>query len=186
MMGLGENRCTLAARSARFHREQQRPPPPLPTNRIAHSGGKIVTSDKDRAFRKLLERKAKAGEPLTADQMRVLSSLGAAGANASEPRATSQPQKAATAGRSVKKPSDANAGRPKGETKPPSDDKAETGRGFQDWAAERKLRKKIRECEGLEAQQAAGAKLEANQLAKMSGKTALMEELERLTAQLAL
>ena len=143
-----------------------------------------MTSDKDRAFRKLLERKAKAGEPLTADQMRVMSSLGAAGANASEPRATSQPQ-TATAGRSVKKPSDANAGRPKGETKPPSDAKAETGRGSQDWAAERKLRKKIRECEGLEAQQAAGAKLEANQLAKMSGKTALMEELERLTAQLA-
>ena len=50
-------------------------------------------------------------------------------------------------------------------------------------AAERKLRKKIRECEALEAVLAAGKQLEANQIAKMQGKATLIKELERLQLQ---
>ena len=50
-------------------------------------------------------------------------------------------------------------------------------------AAERKLRKKIRECEALEAVLAAGKQLEANQIAKMQGKATLIKELERLQPQ---
>ena len=84
-----DSRSTLTARAARFRREEQRAPPPLPTNRITVSEGKVVTSDKDVALRKLLERKAIAGVPLTADQQRVLSSLGAS-ANQMSSRSLSQ------------------------------------------------------------------------------------------------
>ena len=73
-----DSRSTNAARAARFRREEQRPPPPLPTNRITVSEGKVVTSDKDLALRKLIERKAAAGVQLTADQQRALSSLACA------------------------------------------------------------------------------------------------------------
>ena len=84
-----DSRSTLAARAARFRREEQRPPPPLPTNRITVSEGKVVTSDKDLALRKLIERKAAAGVQLTADQQRALSSLGAS-ANQMGSRSASQ------------------------------------------------------------------------------------------------
>ena len=62
-------------RKERFLREAQQPPPPLPVKRIAHPGGKIVTSDKDAALHKLIARKQAAGEALTDDQQRALAEL---------------------------------------------------------------------------------------------------------------
>jgi len=172
-----DDAATLAAREARFRKEARKPPPPLPAQRIAHAGGKIVTSDKDRAFQKLLARKAKAGEPLTADQQRALNSLGAASANkVAEPRLTvSQPQKVPAATKPRRLKDDAGNG-----------SAGEAGRASEDWATRRKLLKKIRECEALETQQAAGTALEENQVSKMEGKVVLVEQLQLLTAQMAL
>ena len=182
-----DSRSTLAARAARFKREEQRPPPPLPTNRITISEGKVVTSDKDVVLRKLLQRKATAGVPLTADQQRVLSSLGTSTnqmnsrsaqlktAPSRDPMTTSQPKKTAEWGKS-------NTSQPK-----QAPDRGTLGdflrKKEHDPKDENKLRRKIRDCEALESAAAAGAALEANQRSKIEGKAALVEQLERLVAQ---
>ena len=172
-----DSRSALNARTARFKREEQRPPPPLPTNRITVSEGKVVTSDKDFALRKLLERKASAGVPLTADQQRVLSNLGAS-SNQMKPLtnqlktvrpavSTSQPKKAAGGG-GKSQPKQATTINDFLRKKDPDPKDA------------RKLRQKIRDCEALESAAAAGTILEANQRRKMEGKAAPVEQLERL------
>ena len=56
------------ARAARFKAEAKKPPPPLPKNRMAHPGGKIVTTNKEAALAALLARKQAQGIDLTADQ----------------------------------------------------------------------------------------------------------------------
>ena len=66
-----EDRATLQARRQRFAREARAPAPALPANRMAWAGGKISTSDKDECLRRLIERKQRAGEPLTAEQARA-------------------------------------------------------------------------------------------------------------------
>ncbi len=71
----------LKARAERFAREAKAGPPPVPKKIMAWPGGKIATSDKDHALRCLLERKARAGQPLTKDQQRALASLSNTGAN---------------------------------------------------------------------------------------------------------
>ena len=177
-----DSRSTLAARAARFRREEQRPPPPLPTNRITVSEGKVVTSDKDLALRKLIERKSAARVQLTADQQRALSSLGAS-ANQMGSRSASQLKMAPSRGTtSTSQPQKSNTG---GRTASPP--KVGLGDFFRkkenDPKEEKKLRRKIRDCEALEAAAAAGATLEANQRSKMAGKAALVAQLERLLAK---
>ena len=49
------------ARAERFKREFKAGPPPVPTKRLAHPGGKIVTSDKEQALKNLLARKLAQG-----------------------------------------------------------------------------------------------------------------------------
>lgn len=61
--------------AARFAREAQQGPPPLPVNRMAHPGGKIVTTDKNKALAALLERKQRAGLELTSEQRRALEQI---------------------------------------------------------------------------------------------------------------
>ena len=177
-----DSRSTLAARAARFRREEQRPPPPLPTNRITISEGKVVTSDKDLALRKLIERKAAAGVQLTADQQRALSSLGAS-ANQMGSRSASQLKMAPSRGTtSTSQPQKSNTGHRT--ASPPKVGLGDFLRKKEnDPKEEKKLRRKIRDCEALEAAAAAGATLEANQRSKMAGKAALVAQLERLLAQ---
>ena len=176
-----DSRSTLAARAARFRREEQRAPPPLPTNRITVSEGKVVTSDKDLALRKLMERKAAAGVPLTADQQRVLSSLGAS-ANQMTSRSASQLKMAPSRGTtSTSQPQKINTGHRT--ASPPKVGLGDFLRKKEDPKEEKKLRRKIRDCEALEAAAAAGATLEANQRSKVAGKVALVVQLERLLAQ---
>jgi hypothetical protein len=178
-----DSRSALAARAARFRREEQRPPPPLPTNRITVSEGKVVTSDKDVALRKLLERKAVAGVPLTADQQRVLSSLGAS-ANQMSSRSASQLKPAPSRGTMSTSQPKKTAGKSNTGHRTASPAKAGLGdflrKKEHDPKEENKLRRKIRDCEALELAAAAGATLEANQRSKMEGKAALVAELERL------
>ena len=52
-------------RKERFLREVNQPPPQPPAKKLAHPGGKIVTSDKERALLKLIARKQAAGEALS-------------------------------------------------------------------------------------------------------------------------
>ena len=61
------------ARAQRFKEEAKRGPPPLPVKRMAHPGGKIVTSDRDKALAALIARKQRNGEELTVEQKRALS-----------------------------------------------------------------------------------------------------------------
>ena len=65
---LAEQKAKAAARAARFAQEAAKGPPPLPVKRLAHPGGKIVTSDRQHVLTSLLERKIAAGEQLTAEQ----------------------------------------------------------------------------------------------------------------------
>ena len=179
-----DSRSTLTARAARFRREEQRAPPPLPTNRITVSEGKVVTSDKDVALRKLLERKAIAGVPLTADQQRVLSSLGAS-ANQMSSRSLSQLKTAPSRGTmSTSQPKKTDRGKSNTGHRTASPAKAGLGdflrKKEHDPKEENKLRRKIRDCEALESAAATGATLEANQRSKMEGKAALVAQLERL------
>ena len=184
-MAMIDSRSTLTARAARFRREEQRPPPPLPTNRITVSEGKVVTSDKDVALRKLLERKATAGVPLTVDQQRVLSSLGAS-ANQMSSRSASQLKTAPSRGTTSTSQPKKTADRGKSNTGHRTASPAKAGLGDflrkkeHDPKDENKLRRKIRDCEALESAAAAGATLEANQRSKMEGKAALVAQLERL------
>ena len=60
-----------AARARRFEAEGSKPPPPLPARRLAHPGGKIVTSNKAAVLDAFLKRKARAGVTLTEDQQRA-------------------------------------------------------------------------------------------------------------------
>ena len=129
-----------AARRARFRQEAKAGPPPLPKRTFAHPGGKIVTSDKDAALRKLLERKLRAGEALSADQQRALNSLST---NIDLPA----PAAAAVA-----------------PVEPKREPKAEAQKQMQ------KLRKTLHQIEELERRLASGGALEANQLAKLARK----------------
>ena len=149
------------ARAARFKREAANPPP-VPVKNFAHPGGKIVTSDKDAALLKLLERKEKAGIALTEEQQqarrRLLSSKTAASDNA---RAADSGLSEAVGRLQIG----------------PSCDVPVTSAASD---ACKKLQKKIRQCEQLEERLAAGEALEANQRAKIAQKAEWVSELSRL------
>ena len=175
-----EDSATLKARAARFKAEAKRPPPPtpkfwapgLPTENVARATvfeHKVVKSDKDVALQKLIARKAKAGVSLTEDQKRALGSIGMSNAN--------QEVRSGNSTNSSRQPRKPNS-KPVVSAAPKSQPSSAAGQTV--GAAERKLQKKIRECEGLEAVLATGKQLEANQIAKMQGKATLIAELQRL------
>ena len=156
--------ATLSARAARFAREATAAPPPLPQRRMAHPGGKIVTTSKDAALRKLLARKAANGEELTADQRRALSSLqdgnGSSAATVQPPRTSAAP-----------------AAPPAPAAAPPAPVVALADSNSK---RVRTLRKKLRECQQLEERLAEGAVLQANQRDKLAGKGDVQRELTEL------
>jgi len=59
------------ARAARFDNKAKNPPQPPPTNRMAHPGGKIASSNKDAALTAPPASKTKAGMPLKVDKQRA-------------------------------------------------------------------------------------------------------------------
>ena len=183
-----EDSAVLKARAARFRAEAKRPPPPTPkfwTPGMPTDGArktvfehKVVKSDTDVVLRKLIERKQRAGEPLTEDQQRALGSIGLSTCNSSSTNSSGQPRKPNTKPKA--KPNAKPNAKPAvvQQVAAPNSKPAVAEQTV--GAAERKLRKKIRECEALEAVLATGKQLEANQFAKVQGKATLIEELERL------
>ena len=177
------------ARAARFKREAAKPPPPLPKNRMAHPGGKIVTSDKDKALAALMARKAAAGTTLTEAQRRAFAELNPKYMNrastggfiqrdieddwvlvvdpGAEQTATKSGAKAMELSAAISPPLEAAPVLAPG----PSDDL---------WKKKRALRKKLHDIEVLEKRVEDGAVLQTNQKEKILQKAALQSELHAL------
>lgn len=181
--------CDLArnrARARRFEAEARNPPPPLPKNRMAHPGGKIVTNDKAEVMRAFLARKAAAGAPMTVDQQRALQSLDGSSANipCSNPCATRAVRKVPLT--QAVDGSKANSAPKITRTAPcvvsRSGDTASNAPSACDTADKRlrAVRKKLREIEILE--QRNHATLEQNQRAKIASKPSLLAELASIGA----
>ncbi len=160
-----EDRATLQARRQRFAREARAPAPALPANRVAWAGGKISTSDKDECLRRLIERKQRAGEPLTAEQARAAGLLQER-ADSNVAVAVNQPPRAKRDAPRTK--------REHAPREPPPQQQQQAG------AALAKVQRKIWAIEALEAKAAAGERLEANQRDKIARKAELIAELEAL------
>ena len=71
-----DQRAKAAERAARFASEQQKPPPPLPTNRITISSGKVKKNDSKACLIRLKERLDAQGLALNADQERAMRAAG--------------------------------------------------------------------------------------------------------------
>ena len=71
-----DQRAKAAERAARFASEQQKPPPPLPTNRITISSGKVKKNDSKACLIRLKERLDAQGVALNADQERAMRAAG--------------------------------------------------------------------------------------------------------------
>jgi hypothetical protein len=187
MLAADEN-ARRQARRQRFAKEAQRPPPALPTKRIAHAGGKIVTGDKDACLVKLLARKAAAGEELSADQRRALESIPA---NIS-PDALATSVKVLTLvpaytvpAHRLSRPSAPQPSVPVQQTTvlpAPKPIAPVAALGEPVPKRVRTLRKKLHEIEELEARVREGAVLQANQKAKLETKSSLVAELSQLEA----
>ena len=155
-------------RRERFAREAKHPPPPVPVKRIAHPGGKIVSSDKDACLMKLIARKQAAGEELSDDQRRALqklpngalSSARAPPSPAIETVATTTAVEMAAASSAISAP------------------RATASEAVS--KRTRTLRKKMHEIEELERRAAEGAVLQENQRAKLATKEAIAAELAQL------
>ena len=160
-----EDRATLQARRERFAREARAPAPALPANRVAWAGGKISTSDKDECLRRLIERKQRAGEPLTAEQARAAGLL--------QERADSNVAVSLDQPRLAKRDAPRTE-REHAPREPPPQQQQQAG------AALAKVQRKIWAIEALEAKAAAGERLEANQREKIARKAELIAELEAL------
>ena len=157
------------ARAERFKREFKAGPPPVPTKRLAHPGGKIVTSDKEQALKNLLARKLAQGAELTQDQRRALAQLdpsGGAYLGSSTNRVESQASPAV--------PSTAP-------TAPIVSASSHKQLSAEVQKKIKVLRKKIKDIEILEERLAEGAILQANQKEKIAGKDELTEALRQLT-----
>ena len=170
------------ARAARFRAEAKKPPPPLPTKRIAWAGGKIATNSKDECLRKLLERKLAAGAELTDEQQRALRALqpsSDAGANAEMNSLAKPPTEKMKA---VVKKDPPKQQQPRSQpARRPQQPEQQQFASQAACAEQRKLLKKVRDIEQLEAKVAAGATLEANQHQKIQGKAALLQRLAQLS-----
>ena len=157
------------ARAERFKREFKAGPPPVPTKRLAHPGGKIVTSDKEQALKNLLARKLAQGAELTQDQRRALAQLdpsGGAYLGSSTNRVESQASPAV--------PSTAP-------TAPIVSASSHKQLSAEVQKKIKVLRKKVKDIEILEERLAEGAILQANQKEKIAGKDELTEALRQLT-----
>jgi hypothetical protein len=164
-------------RKERFLREVNQPPPQPPAKKLAHPGGKIVTSDKERALLKLIARKQAAGEALSDDQRRALATLTANGtaqlavSDGSSP--LQQQQDRLPSPRVVSTvPSTSRA-------KPPAAARAPSGPPLSAANSKRAktLRKKLHEIAELERRIADGGILLENQKAKVAAKADLSAEL---------
>lgn len=145
----------------------------IETRLRSHPGGKIVTSDKDACFLKLIARKQAASEELNEDQRRVLSSLTNGGGDTA-PRAKPAPAKAAAAAPKAPLRAPAEAPAP-----------AVSERSLLPAASKRirTLRKKLHDIEELERRAADGAILQENQKTKIQAKAEVQAELKRLEAE---
>lgn len=163
------------ARAARFKAEAKKPPPPLPKNRMAHPGGKIVTTNKEAALAALLARKQAQGIDLTADQRRALAELNpsmnsiTSSSNVELPSFAHQPMHVSAAP-STLQPSTRDTVT-KAEPKLDADGQKRL----------KTLRKKLKDIEVLERRREEGAVLQANQLEKIAGKADLLAALQQLT-----
>ena len=186
------------ARAARFRAEAKKPPPPLPTKRIAWAGGKIATNSKDACLRKLLERKMANGETLTPEQMQAAAAL--------QPASVADVNVASLTTRTVivKKQKQQQQQQQQQQSPPPPKQQQPRQQQQQQQHSvqsaeptalpqraqpanqpavcpeKRKLLKKLREIEELEGKLAAGLPLEANQAAKVQGKPEVLAKLETL------
>ena len=136
--------------------------------RLAHPGGKIVTSNKDACLLKLLARKEANGEVLTTDQRRALSTLRSSGANmtpvaAPQTEPLSKPNAPLISSRAPKTAAPPVASLNEANSK-----------------RIRALRKKLHDIEELEQRASEGAILQANQQAKIALKGTLASELATL------
>lgn len=169
-------------RRERFNREKKNPPPPPPVKRLAHPGGKIVTSDKDACLLKLIARKQAAGEELNEAQKRALQNL-TNGAVAEASVSSSQLSVKVVAKPTVHEPVVKRAVHEP--VAPAAPTIVFTDRPALPAVSKRikALRKKLHECEELEKRALDGAVLQANQKAKLESKAAVVEELARLEAE---
>ena len=161
-----------ALRQARAARnEAKKVPPPLPTNRMAHPGGKIITSDKVAKVDKKVDKVAALAAQLAAQlaedealarqlQQQMLQHA------PPEPVAALAEQRADAANRVAPA------------SKAPAPAEATTG----DTTSKRvrALRKKVRDIDLLEERQREGAILQQDQLDKIAGKAAIVKELGAL------
>ena len=157
------------ARAERFKREFKAGPPPVPTKRLAHPGGKVVTSDKEQALKNLLARKLAQGAELTQDQRRALAQLdpsGGAYLGSSTNRVESQASPAVP---------------PTAPTAPIVSASSHKQLSAEVQKKIKVLRKKVKDIEILEERLAEGAILQANQKEKIAGKDELTEALRQLT-----
>ena len=164
-------------RKERFLREANQPPPPVPVKRIAHPGGKIVTSDKDAALLKLIARKQKAGEPLSEDQHRALATLTTSGAVSLEDPPPSQEMSIPSA--NVRLASSAT------KVVPAAKEEALMPAGSSSSKRARTLRKKLHEIAELERRVAEGGILQENQKAKLAAKPGLIAEMASIDGSFA-
>ena len=157
---------TLAAKRARaerFKREAKAGPPPVPTKRIAHPGGKIVTNDKEQALKSLLARKQAQGLELTQDQRRALAQLDESGTEYLGGSKSSTESKASPS------------------VPPTAASSSNKQLSLEDQKRVKKMRKAIKDIEILEGRLAEGAILQANQKEKIASKDGLLEALRQLT-----
>jgi uncharacterized protein with WD repeat len=158
------------ARAERFKREFKAGPPPVPTKRLAHPGGKIVTTDKEQALKNLLARKQAAGLDLTQDQRRALAQLDASGA-------------AYLGSSKISDYGDAQRAAIKTTVPPTAPVVAASSNKQLDPEGQKRiktLRKKIKDIEILEERLAEGAVLQVNQKEKIASKAELLEALRQL------
>ena len=179
-----ESEDAKRARAARFRAEAKQPPPPLPVQRIAHPGGKIVTGNKDACLRKLLQRKLNNGEELTTEQLRALRTLQPSSEADCNVKSTTKarhqpvskvppPQQPVLQTKQQQTTQQQPNQQPNQQSPPPQSAPTVC-------PEKRKLLKRLRQIEELEAKRAEGATLEANQEAKLLSKPALLAELSNL------
>uniref|UniRef100_A0A7S0PWY2 Uncharacterized protein n=1 Tax=Coccolithus braarudii TaxID=221442 RepID=A0A7S0PWY2_9EUKA len=165
----------LRARAARFRAEARRPPPPLPKDRMAWTGGKIVTNSKDACLLKFIERKVAQGQELTADQQRALRALQPSCDADANTRAND-----ATNVRTVPAVKRDAALSKRDAVQPAAQSKSTAAHACPE---KRRLLKKLREVEALGQKRAAGERLEVNQETKLQSKSALLAQLAQLAGE---
>ena len=166
-----EDAAKKKARAERFKQEAKAGPPPLPVRKMAHPGGKIVTSDKEKVLQKLIDRKVAAGEALTADQQRALAE-----------RSNTNQEMPARMKKAMEATDISDAAPPPPKSQPQVQNNIPIAPSPQQADSKRikALRKKLHEISLLEARKSEGAVLQENQLTKIANKEAIETELKAL------